>query len=207
MFPHSGTITEVQMDEITRWNVDMLQDAFQERWERFLKVLSTDGTPVGFCGWTVISRKSEEVINHEIDKEPKKEKPKKKTWVPETLDVDAWITISKALRAERERVLKDLDNICRKLNYITTYSYLLKYLLTYLGLTFMAVSPNHQRQGIGSMMMERICKEIDQYGRCAYVLAAPEGVRLYAKFGFKAVGSVETPQGTITSMFRQSRQL
>lgn len=187
MFPHSGTITEVQMDEITRWNVDMLQDAFQERWERFLKVLSTDGTPVGFCGWTVISRKSEEVINHEIDKEPKKEKPKKKTWVPETLDVDAWITISKALRAERERVLKDLDNICR--------------------LTFMAVSPNHQRQGIGSMMMERICKEIDQYGRCAYVLAAPEGVRLYAKFGFQAVGSVETPQGTITSMFRQSRQL
>jgi ribosomal protein S18 acetylase RimI-like enzyme len=66
----------------------------------------------------------------------------------------------------------------------------------------MAVHPNYQRQGIGSTMMQRICDETDQHGRCAYVLAAPEGVPLYTKFGFRIVGCVETPHGIITSMLR-----
>lgn len=70
----------------------------------------------------------------------------------------------------------------------------------------MAVNPSYQRQGIGSMMMQRICEETDRHGRCAYVLAAPEGVRLYIKFGFKIVGRVQTPQGTITSMLRPSQE-
>ena len=70
----------------------------------------------------------------------------------------------------------------------------------------MAVNPSRQRQGVGSMMMRRICEEMDQHRRCGYVLAAPEGVRLYSKFGFEIVGRVETPQGIITSMFRPSRQ-
>ena len=69
----------------------------------------------------------------------------------------------------------------------------------------MAVNPDHQRQGIGSMLMQNICNEIDRHGRCAYVLAAPEGVRLYTLFGFETVGYVETPQGVITSMLRPSR--
>lgn len=69
----------------------------------------------------------------------------------------------------------------------------------------MAVTPSCQRQGVGSMMMQRICEETDQHGRCAYVLAAPEGVQLYTKFGFEIVGRVQTPQGTITSMLRPSR--
>jgi predicted N-acetyltransferase YhbS len=70
----------------------------------------------------------------------------------------------------------------------------------------MAVDPKYQRQGIGSLMMQRICEETDQQGRCAYVLAAPEGVPLYTKFGFEVVGQVETTQGVITSMFRRSRR-
>jgi Acetyltransferase (GNAT) domain len=70
----------------------------------------------------------------------------------------------------------------------------------------MAVNPSYQRQGIGSMMMRRICEETDRHGRCAYVLAAPEGVCLYRKFGFKIVGRVQTPQGTITSMLRPSQE-
>ena len=79
--------------------------------------------------------------------------------------------------------------------------------MLHLGLTFMAVNPSYQRQGIGSMMMRRICEETDRYGRCAYVLAAPEGVRLYEKFGFKVVGRVQTPRGTITSMLRASDEM
>ncbi|KAL7620435.1 hypothetical protein AAE478_009430 [Parahypoxylon ruwenzoriense] len=62
------------------------------------------------------------------------------------------------------------------------------------------------RQGIGSMMMQRIREETVRHGRCAYVLAAPEGVRLYTKFGFEIVGRAETTQGTTTSMLRQLRQ-
>lgn len=69
----------------------------------------------------------------------------------------------------------------------------------------MAVNPNYQRRGIGSMMMQRICDEADQHGRSAYVLAAPEGVPLYTKFGFESIGCVETPQGAITSMLRPFR--
>ena len=71
----------------------------------------------------------------------------------------------------------------------------------------MAVNPTYQWQGIGSMMMGRICEETDRHGRCAYVLAAPEGVRLYERFGFKIVGRVQTPRGTITSMLRASKEI
>lgn len=70
----------------------------------------------------------------------------------------------------------------------------------------MAVRPGHQRRGIGSRMMERICEDIDRNGRQGYVLAALEGVRLYSKFGFMEVGQVKTDKGTIMSMLRQPRQ-
>jgi ribosomal protein S18 acetylase RimI-like enzyme len=71
----------------------------------------------------------------------------------------------------------------------------------------MAVNPSFQRRGIGSMMMRRICEETDRYRRCAYVLAAPEGVRLYKKFDFEIVGRVQTPGGIITSMLRPSKEI
>ncbi|KAI0836781.1 acyl-CoA N-acyltransferase [Hypoxylon sp. FL0890] len=188
MFPLSDTMTEEQRNEVIRWYADMLEDAFQDRWENFLKASSTDGTPIGFCGWTVIerNRKQFEGKNDQVDEQLKKENQKKESWIPEVIDVDCWTSLSGALGKERDRVLGGLDNICR--------------------LTFMAVDPKHQRQGIGSAMMQRICEETDQHGRCAYVLAAPEGVRLYTKFGFEIVGRVETLQGTITSMLRQPQQ-
>ncbi|OTA06861.1 hypothetical protein A9Z42_0076540 [Trichoderma parareesei] len=75
----------------------------------------------------------------------------------------------------------------------------------WISLTFMAVRPGHQRQGVGSMMMQQFCNEADLHGRCAFVLAAPEAVGLYARFGFDIVGCVEGPQGTITSMLRRPR--
>ncbi|GAW13890.1 hypothetical protein ANO14919_032810 [Xylariales sp. No.14919] len=183
MFPQFNTVTEAQKEQITRWYIEMLEDAFQAREERFLKACSVDGTPVGFCGWTVIEQ------NHDRQQagEPRKrEKARKASWLPDILDVDGWVALSRDLKAERCRVLKELDSICR--------------------LTFMAVHPKYQRQGIGSMMMQRICRETDQQGRCAYVLAAPEGVPLYSKFGFEIVGHVEATHGAITSMFRPSRR-
>ncbi|PTB72552.1 acyl-CoA N-acyltransferase [Trichoderma longibrachiatum ATCC 18648] len=169
MFPQAATMTEAQKNEVIAWYSDMQRDAFEEGSESFLKVSSADGSPVGFCGWTVIGQKGEAIGGAKHER-------RKATWMPETLDQDSWIKLSHAPRAERNRVLKDFDDITR--------------------LTFMAVSPEHQRQGIGSMMMQRVCEETDRHGRCAYVLAAPEGVRLYTKFGFETIGCVETAQGT-----------
>ncbi|RYC63056.1 hypothetical protein CHU98_g3141 [Xylaria longipes] len=178
----NGPLYRTMFPQFNRY-IEMLEDAFQAREERFLKACSVDGTPVGFCGWTVIEQ------NHnrqQADEPRKREKARNASWLPDTLDVDGWVALSKDLKAERCRVLKDLHSICR--------------------LTFMAVHPKYQRQWIGSMMMQRICKETDQQGQCAYVLAAPEGVPLYSKFGFEIVGHVETTHDAITSMFRPSRR-
>ncbi len=199
MFPRLDTITETGREEIVRWYAEMLEDAFQDRWESFLKGCSDDGTPVGFCGWTIMERNKPQV---EAKIGRTNRILKKATWLPEAIDIDSWIAVSKALRAEQDRVLKDVDNVCRKLIRIIVQQQPAD---GHLGLTFMAVNPSYQRQGIASMMMQRICEETDQYGRCAYVLAAPEGVPLYTKFGFQVVGCVETPQGMITSMLRPAR--
>jgi len=67
----------------------------------------------------------------------------------------------------------------------------------------MSICPEYQRQGLGSMLMQHICEDMDRHGRHGYVLASPAGVRLYSKFGFEAVGQVDTPYGPITSMLRQ----
>lgn len=71
----------------------------------------------------------------------------------------------------------------------------------------MAVHPYHQRHGLGSALMKRVCDDIDELGWPAFVMASPAGIQLYAKFGFDIVGTVETCQGTLTSMFRQPRVL
>jgi hypothetical protein len=112
MFPRSDTITETGREEIIRWYAEMLESAFQDRWESFLKGCSDDGTPVGFCGWTIMERNQSHVA---ANGGQTNSGPKKTTWLPEAIDVDGWTAVSKALRTERSRVLKDPDNVCRKL--------------------------------------------------------------------------------------------
>lgn len=68
----------------------------------------------------------------------------------------------------------------------------------------MSVHPDYQKQGVGSIMMEHICKEADQLCGHLYVLASPAGCKLYAKFGFKTVGQINTGRGVITSMLRKA---
>ena len=82
--------------------------------------------------------------------------------LPETFNIDGWLALSGKLRLEDRRVLSGLDGVC--------------------GLTFMAVHPDLHKRGTGSMMLERLCDETDRcQGRCAYVVAAPEGVLLYSR--------------------------
>ncbi|KAI1420252.1 acyl-CoA N-acyltransferase [Xylaria sp. FL1777] len=156
MMPTDFYLSEVSVLDAAYIYTELLEYAFEIPQESFVKACTADGTAVGFCGWTVIER-----------------------------NYGRQLSLLAALREERNRVLGDLDNICR--------------------LTLMAVTPKYQRRGIGSMMMRQVCKEIDRHRRSAYVLAAPEVVPPYTKFGFEIAGLVKTARGVITSMFRPSR--
>jgi ribosomal protein S18 acetylase RimI-like enzyme len=76
-----------------------------------------------------------------------------------------------------------------------------------LGITIMSIRPEYQGQGLGSLLMQHICEDMDRHGRHGYVLASPAGVGLYSKFGFEIVGRVETPYGPISSMLRPRQAL
>lgn len=67
----------------------------------------------------------------------------------------------------------------------------------------MSVTPEYQRRGLGSRLLQWFCEETDRYHRWAYALASPEGVALYQRFGFETVGTVLTSKGPITSMLRK----
>jgi predicted acetyltransferase len=69
----------------------------------------------------------------------------------------------------------------------------------------MSVNPDYQRQGVDSMLMQLVCDEADRNDLDAFVISSPAGVRLYAKFGFKEAGAVETIHGKCTSMLRKAR--
>lgn len=228
MFPSYSTMSREEKDEMVQWYIDGLGEALADRGDEFyLKACQRyggDGTGigdehlllVGFCGWEVIhrehsraaqttDRKAEDSAQSDMQQQQQREeeqeeiegkppnanttakKQRRGNQLPETLDVDAWLALSSKLRTERMRILEGRDNICR--------------------LTFMAVPPDFQRRGIGSMMLQSVCDETNKVpGRCAYVLAAPEGVRLYSSFGFEVMGEVETSHGNITSMLRPALQ-
>lgn len=120
MFPQSDEITEDQKEEIIHWYINMLEDAFQDGKESFLKS-SIDGVPVGFCGWTIIEQNRNVRAVGNQDRADKPSKQKNSEWLPKAIDVDNWFALSKDLRDERNRILKDLDNICRKSITILTY--------------------------------------------------------------------------------------
>lgn len=219
MFPTYSNMSLEERDEMVQWYIDGLEEALADPGDEFyLKACQRhgrDGTgtadgdghllPVGFCGWEVIDRERNRAAQT-ADKQQQQQqegqqegiegkplntnataKKQRGNHLPGTLDVDAWLALSSRLRTERMRILKGRDNICR--------------------LTFMAVHPDFQRRGIGSVMLQSVCDETDKVpGRCAYVLAAPEGVPLYSKFGFEVVGEVETPHGSIMSMLRPAPQ-
>lgn len=195
MFPAYDNFTSAEREEMVQWQTESLQEALENpKDEFFLKACHFNGqeddttqhhVPVGFCAWEIIDTTRLPEVTSPSNK-PKATAPRQRLPLPDTLDFDGWTALSDKLRTERQRVLKDLTNVCR--------------------LTMMSVNPDFQKQGIGSLMMQRICEDTDQCpGRSGYVLAAPEGVKLYSKFGFEIVGEVETPYGNIKSMLRKPR--
>lgn len=67
------------------------------------------------------------------------------------------------------------------------------------------MAPEYQRQSVGSILTQWGCDQADSNGWSSFVMASPEGIPLYHKFGFKAMGQVWSEHGTFTSMFRESR--
>lgn len=123
---------------------------------------------------------------------------------PPSLDVTAWLNVSKLLREERHRVLQSYqsDSIyCMSTTNFDVKTWACWHLL---GITFMTVDPDYQQQGVGSMLMNMFCHYADGNELDAFVMSSPAGVRLYSKFGFEVVDAVETEQGTFTSMLRTS---
>lgn len=68
----------------------------------------------------------------------------------------------------------------------------------------MSVHPDHQKRGVGSILMEHVCKEADQLCAHVYVLASPAGANLYSKFDFETVDQIITEKGIIKSMLRRA---
>ncbi|KAJ5549315.1 acyl-CoA N-acyltransferase [Penicillium frequentans] len=186
MFPNSCQGTE---EEELKWSIEALRKSILARPAWFRKVCLEDGTPVGFAGWnleqtTTMGGNS----NNDVSKERKKPNdfPNRDYWHPNTLDVEAWMRVSRLLREERIRVLCNRKDIWR--------------------LTILSVDPRYQRQGIGSMLLGWGCEEADAHERDSFLMASPAGINLYTKFGFKAVGDVHTSTGTFTSMLREANR-
>lgn len=57
------------------------------------------------------------------------------------------------------------------------------------------VSPEHQGQGIGRQLMQRLIAALGE--RAILLHATPAGKPLYEKLGFRAVGTVDQHQGTV----------
>lgn len=50
------------------------------------------------------------------------------------------------------------------------------------------VLPSHRKQGVGSLLLERFCSEVDHCGSTAYLETdLDENVRFYSKFGFELI--------------------
>lgn len=68
------------------------------------------------------------------------------------------------------------------------------------GITLMAVHPEHQRQGIGSMLLELFCHEIDHNTLDSFVTSSPLGSGYTPSLDI--VGSAETDEGRFMSTLR-----
>ncbi|KAJ5677528.1 uncharacterized protein N7477_003161 [Penicillium maclennaniae] len=196
MFPRSTEQWDYKENKI-KWAIDGIYEAIDQENEMLYKACGTDGLPVGLIGWTTsLDAPSKKTTDGEncvlydseinIGERRRRKARHRDFWTPPSLDVPSWLDVSRLLRAERQRVLQNWhgNGICR--------------------IIFMAVDPDHQRQGVGSTLLKMFCDFVDTNALDVFVLSSPAGIQLYSKFGFKAVGVVETTKGSFTSMLRTS---
>lgn len=128
MFPRLKDRQWEQKEDEIRWTIDGLLETVYQGDEALYKVCGEDGSPVGLIGWTFSLEafaKGEKRRNcirsgpvvRSRRREGGKLKPRS-SFTPPSLDVASWLSISKRLREERQRVLRSYqgNRICRKLS-------------------------------------------------------------------------------------------
>lgn len=121
MFPNSCKETE---EEIMKWTVEALRETLITQPAGFRKICLEDGTPVGFLGWNLeqTTPKGGTSNSGNVSKERRKPNnyPKRDYWHPNTLDVEAWLGVSRLLRKEKIKVLCNRKNIWGKFDDVMT---------------------------------------------------------------------------------------
>ncbi|KAL4963639.1 uncharacterized protein BDV14DRAFT_201605 [Aspergillus stella-maris] len=188
---------ELDEEEVS-WNRESLADALRQESEILFKAYASDGAGeaeiVGVIGWTLQTGFGSEMLGLRNRQGRSHTEPDPCT-DPNTnalasLNVAAWISASRTLREERERVLSDYRHYHPGKGIFR--------------ITFMAVAPAYQHGGLRSALMKTFCEQIEGAGLNEFVMSSPAGVRLYSKFGFQAIRSVDIGSGTYTSMLRVS---
>lgn len=138
-------LSERRNAEIIRWHAEGIRDAIVRRGGggahlRKIRIHlhgdDGDGSDdvscvVGLAGWVVERCRDTDTdtgvteVAKVGDKDEQKTKAASKStcedddWIPEVLDVLAWLELSAALRDERERVVGHLENVCRMLSILS----------------------------------------------------------------------------------------
>jgi hypothetical protein len=106
MFPNADPNPEEEEEEI-RWSIEGLQKSLEEDSCYFRKVTDSSGCYAGFAIWTLDPSSTE--TGHKT-----KSTLRRESWNPASLDVRAWMEVSKRLRDERQRALHGQQNIWSK---------------------------------------------------------------------------------------------
>lgn len=126
MFPGSKERQWDQTEEEIRWTIDGLLETVYREDETLYKACGEDGLPVGLIGWTTSPGTCAASVNGgSCDQNCSTVKPKARQGSkvmsrsgcsPPSLDVKSWLGISKTLREERQRVLRNCqgNGVCRK---------------------------------------------------------------------------------------------
>ncbi|KAH7176393.1 hypothetical protein EDB81DRAFT_940322 [Dactylonectria macrodidyma] len=176
MFPKWSEATPAQKREVDAWYAQLLLEAVETSGHHSLLQLHDWETyPLGFCGWTLDWRVP---LNEDRRDERKKA-------FPELLDCDAWLSLIEKLKVERDKALEGIDEVYR------------------MSCTF--VQPKHQRKGVGSKLLKGAFEYIDEVEMPVFLVAPPDAVAFYAKFGFEVVSTLETEHGAMSTMFRKAR--
>lgn len=107
MFLNEETNTQGENEEIIRWTAEGLQESLKKELCYFRKVTSSSGSYVGFAIWTLEASSEITRPRAMLDK-------RRESWNPVSLDVGAWLEVSKNLREERLRILHGKRNIWSK---------------------------------------------------------------------------------------------
>ncbi|KEQ90082.1 hypothetical protein M438DRAFT_351406 [Aureobasidium pullulans EXF-150] len=169
MFPKSNG--EKEEEEEIKWTIEGLEESLENK-SCYFRQVTYGSNCVGFAIWTLESSGDGATRRQKSKPTPLE---KRESWNPAGLDVEAWNKVSMRLREERQRVLLDQQKIWR--------------------LNTISVAPEHQGNGVGSMLVRWGCDMADKNVLNCFVMASPGGLALYNKFDFLVTGETKKADG------------